>query len=599
MFRELKVFSTKIHRGLRGPGQAWLLLSVLLLAIVGSGHVAAQGAASAPRIVINGADEELQANILGSLRVASEPCTTSLLRLQRLLPQVRRNASDAAKALGYYHSTSDATFSGVEGCWQLVLEISPGPRVLLDTVNLQVLGTPQVQAEFSDLLRDSVLRSGAPLHHGHYEELKSALSARAADRGFFSARFAQAEIALDTGSNLAQITLSFDPGEQFRFGVVSIVQDGDLSEELVRGLMPLREGDAYSSAALAELRRKLDASQYFRQIRVTPQLGAAASQTVPVLVELGLRPRHAWTGGLGFTTDTGPRARLSYDNRYLNTRGHKLALDSAFSSVRSEVDGNYVIPLADAARQSLNFGGGYSVENNDTFQSKRAKVETSLRNENSAGWLQSVFVEVQRDDYVIDVQEDTSVLTMLGASLGKTEADNLINPSAGWKVFTQIRGASDSVFSDTTFVQLYGSARHVYGFGRSRLLSRLELGATWIDAARELPASLRYFAGGDQSIRGYDFRSLGPLNENNEVIGGKQLVVGSLELDFQVRDKWRVAVFADSGNAFNASGNLKLRHSAGFGLRWLSPIGPVRIDLAHPIDGDESFRLHITMGPDL
>ena len=363
--------------------------------------------------------------------------------------------------------------------------------------------------------------------------------------------------------------------------------------------MPMKQGDSYTSASLALLRQKLDESQYFRQIRVVPRLGRNALQEVPVSVELTLRPRHAWSGGLGFTTDTGPRARAGYQNRYVNRQGHKANADFSVSSVRSVLDGSYTIPLQDAARQSLNFGLGYSVENNDSFESKRTKFESSLRNETGSGWQQSLFVDIQSDAYIVGQQEDVSFLSMLGMSMSKTRADDLISTREGWKLFAQIRGASDAVLSDTTFIQAYASAKHILSIGRGRLLSRVETGATWIDLTQALPASLRYFAGGDQSIRGFDFRSLGPLDSDGAVAGGRHLLAVSMEYDFQVKQNWRVAVFTDAGNAFDAPGTLDIRQSAGVGLRWLSPIGPVRIDLAHPFDAPESFRLHVTMGPDL
>lgn len=552
-----------------------------------------------PEILITGTDPALAANIRAFLSVRSEPCTTSLARLRRLLPQVRRQLAEAASALGYYHADSTPRFSAGEGCWRLEIEVEPGQRVTLGSVDVQVLGPPEAQQQFGDLLQASPLASGRPLHHGDYERFKSALNARAIDQGYFSARFAQSEIALDLDANRADVTLHFEPGPQYRFGRITVRSDASLDYDVIDGMLPVRENDPYSSDALADVRASLDASQYFRQIRVTPQIGAATQQQVPVDVELEMRPRHAWTTGVGFTTDTGPRARLAYDNRYVNARGHRLDVDASLSQVRSQLDGNYLIPLEDASRQSLNFAGGYSVEDNESFESKRTKLEASIRNQNRAGWLQTLFVDTQHDDYIVAGQQDSSVLSTLGASLSRTKADNLINPNRGWKLFTQLRGASDDVLSDATFVQWYGSAKHVLGFGRSRLLSRLEVGATWINARDELPASLRYFAGGDQSIRGFAYRELGPVNANDEVIGGKQLIVGSVEYDFQVRDKWRVAVFADTGNAFNDRDDLEWRHSAGIGVRWLSPIGPVRVDIAHPVDGTDAFRLHVTMGPDL
>jgi translocation and assembly module TamA len=562
-------------------------------------HAAPDEAPPTPAVGITGTDAALGGNIRALLTVRTEPCTTSQARLRRLLPQVRRQIDEAASALGYYHATSVASFSATENCWRLDIDVMPGERVLVDEVDLQVTATPAVQSRFDGLLQNPELQSGLPLHHGRYEEFKSALSARAIEEGYFAARFARAEIALDLDSNRADIHLEFDPGLQYRFGRISILNDGSLNADVIGGMLPVREGAPYSSAALAEVRQNLNASQYFRQIRVSPQIGAATQQEVPVQIELEMRPRHAWTAGLGFTTDTGPRARLAYENRYVNARGHRLVIDSALADVRSQLDGNYLIPLADASRQSLNFAGGYSDENNESFESKRAKFETSVRNQNRAGWLQTVFVDIQRDDYTVAEEEDVSVLSTLGASLSRTKADNLINPNKGWKLFTQIRGASDNVLSDATLVQWYGSAKHIIGFGRARLLSRVEVGATWIDVRDDLPASLRYFAGGDQSIRGYDYRELGPVNENGEVVGGKQLIVGSVEYDFEVRDNWRVAVFADSGNAFNDRDDMEWRHSAGIGLRWMSPIGPVRVDLAHPVDGGNGIRLHVTMGPDL
>lgn len=552
-----------------------------------------------PLINITGADPELQANILSHLQVRREACDAPLPRLQRQTARVKADVVRAANALGYYQSTNTIRFSSGAACWQLDLDVTPGTRVVLDEVVLQVLGSAEEQAWFSDILADSPLRTGAPLHHGEYETLKNALSARAADNGFFGARFEQAEIAVDVQTGQADIDLVFNPGQQYRIGEVTITKDGNLSDELIERLMPIRTGDQYSSSVLAELNQQLDASQYFRQIRVAPQIRSAVDQTIPIDVSLLMRPRQAWTGGIGYTTDTGPRTRLSYENRFVNPGGHKIFADSTLSEVQAQVNGNYVIPLADAARQSLNLAVGFSSDNTDSFENKQLKLQAALRNENSSGWQQSVFVDFQRDDFVVDVQEATTKLTMPGVSISRTIADNLINPAQGWKLFSQVRGASDSVFSDSTFIQASANAKYVTSFGRSRLLTRLDVGATWIDDTIELPASLRYFAGGDQSIRGFKYQALGPLNENGEVAGGKQLIVGSVEYDFLFRNNWRMAVFADSGNAFDDTSAFEFEHSAGIGIRWLSPIGQIRVDLAHPFDAEESFRLHITMGPDL
>ena len=573
------------------------LFSGLSVAVLSSSASAQEE--NTPLITVTGADAALQANILSHLQIGRDACDTSLPQLQRQTARIKTDIIRAGNALGYYQIDSAIRFSAGVSCWQLDLDVTPGARIVLDDVMLTVAGTAAEQAFFTDILDAAPVRSGSPLHHGEYEAVKNALSARAADNGFFGARFDQAEIVVDLLGNAADINLVFNPGEQYRIGEVTVTKDGNLSDELITRLLPVREGDSYSSASLAELNQQLDASQYFRQIRVAPQLRNTVGQAVPVEISLLMRPRQAWSGGIGYTTDTGPRTRFSYENRYVNPGGHKIFADSTLSAVQAQVNANYVIPLADAARQSLNFAAGFSSDNTDTFESKQLKLQTALRNESRSGWRQSVFVEFQRDDFTVGTQIDTTNLTMPGLSISKTQADNLINPSRGWRLFTQLRGASGSLLSDSTFLQASANAKYIMSFGRSRLLTRLDIGATWIDETEALPASLRYFAGGDQSIRGFDYQALGPLNANDEVVGGKQVVVGSVEYDFQVRNSWRVAAFVDSGNAFDDRNDFDFQQSVGIGIRWLSPIGPLRLDLAHPIDAEESFRVHITMGPDL
>ena len=114
-----------------------------------------------------------------------------------------------------------------------------------------------------------------------------------------------------------------------------------------------------------------------------------------------------------------------------------------------------------------------------------------------------------------------------------------------------------------------------------------------------LPKQLRFFAGGDNSVRGYGFESLGERNAAGAVVGGKHLLTGSIEYEHPVRDDWGLALFVDTGNAFNDWDSIDLKTGAGFGARWKSPIGPVRVDVAWPVDDFSDPHLHLNIGPDL
>jgi translocation and assembly module TamA len=133
----------------------------------------------------------------------------------------------------------------------------------------------------------------------------------------------------------------------------------------------------------------------------------------------------------------------------------------------------------------------------------------------------------------------------------------------------------------------------------ARILFRTELGVTAEESFDELPPSVRFFAGGDNSVRGYDFEALGPVDDAGEVIGGSSLAVTSVEYEHRIKAKWSLAIFVDSGNAFEGS-EFEPKTGAGIGTRWQSPLGPIRVDVAHPFDDtQDNWRLHITLGPDL
>lgn len=551
-----------------------------------------------PEITISGADNGLASNIRSHLRIGGETCDTALVRLERLRPQMQGNIQRAAQALGYYRLSAEAEFSRDENCWQLDLTVIPGERILVNEVSINLPEDPQIQEIFRETLEDLPMLPGLPLNHGQYESVKNALSAAAVENGFFSARFSRSEILVNLAEYTADIVIDFDTGNRFRFGVIRVLPVPGFSQAFLESMVTLRTGSPYSSEELLNQRVLLDGTQYFRQISITPQVSSTNNLSVPVIIELTPRLQHSWSTGIGFTTDTGPRVRAAYENRYINGRGHSLNSNASISAVRSQLNLGYKIPLDDPLTTSLNFTTGVVTEDTDTYDSDRFKLEAAYVRESSSGWVETYSVDYLLDDYVLDQQSDKSQVTMLGYSLSKTAGDDFINPSRGWRLFGQVRGASDSVVSDATFLQLYTSGKGVISFGNTRLITRFELGTTLMDDIEELPASVRYFAGGDQSIRGYDYRSLGPINQNGEVIGGKHIVTGSMEYDFPVRGSWRGAVFYDGGNAF-ATEKLEWKNSVGFGARWISPIGPIRVDFAHALEGDKSFRLHITMGPDL
>ena len=586
----------------------------LLMLLCLSAPALGQDADPRPQILITGAGAALEANIRALLSIDGERCDADQALLDTRRPALRREIERAAQGLGFYRLSHSLTFSRQDDCWALLVDVEPGDPVLFGNVEVRFPDTDvDAAVPFAALPASSPVVSGAVLNHRLYENLKASLSALAVENGHFSARFSRSELAVDLARNRADVMIEFDPGPRYGFGSINISPIEELSDSFISRFVPFAPGTPYSTEALVELRESLNNSQYFMDVAVTPQLSsaqsatAAAASSVPVNIALQVRPRRSWTAGLGVTTDNGPRMTGTYEDRYFNRSGHRQNGDVALSTMEKRANFSHIIPMADPATESLSLSLGYVGQDNDTFSIDTYKLGVSYRSTIDIPllgdeWLQNIFSNFQRENSALNTvtvnAHESGNLTISGINWTRTAADDPIFPTRGWRVFTQLSGASNAFLSDLSFVQLHASGKLVRSLGPGRLLARMEAGTTLVDGVSALPVSIRYFTGGDQSVRGYQFGSLGALNALGEVIGGKHLLTASVEYDFSVRPSWKLAVFMDAGNSFADFTSFSLNKSAGLGLRWLSPIGPIRADIAKGLD-DGNFRLHITMGPDL
>ena len=566
-----------------------------------------------PQIQISVADPLLEQNIRAHIGVPAERCNARQNRLNRLLPGIRRDIDRAAQALGYYQFSqeveiTEAALSEVTTdeprCWQLNITLTTADPVRIGDINIRLTDSSN-DALFAPVLAASPLQRGQTLNHGQYERLKAMISSHAIENGFFAARFVRSELSVDLQAQLANIDMVFDPGERFRFGHIDISPLEDLSDGFLSRFLTFKSGDEYASENLIKLRQNYNNSQYFDQIAVTPQLSQVNNQQVPVSIELVPRARRAYSAGAGVSTDNGPRFRLNYEDRYINRRGHRLNADLSVSTLLQEPSLSYIIPLTDPVNDSLRIATGFQRQETDSYISSTLRAGLTWRSLAWGNWVQNTFVNYQSEKAELtnviaesrDIQNRTNS-TISGINLAQTRADDPIYPTNGWRLFAQASGSHESLLSDISFAQLYASGKLIRSAGPGRLLLRAEIATTVADELLELPLSVRFFTGGDQSVRGFQYRELGDTNDLGDVVGGKHLFVGSIEYDYRITGAWSVAAFIDTGNSFRDFGNMALRESAGLGVRWLSPIGPIRFDIAKGLDSD-NVRFHITMGPDL
>ncbi len=553
----------------------------------------------AASVAIQGLNTELEANARAHLSLDDEPCGAPDWRVRRLLRRGQTEIRTALEALGHYQVTVAGELSQQPDCWQATYRVVPGDPVVIRRLRIDVQGPAGADPSFTRLVAGSALRVGVPFQHDHYEGLKRNLLELASRRGYADAVLADSRVDVFPAEGAADVQVTLDGGERYAFGDVRFQQDV-LETDLVGRFVPFRRGEPYDSRRLGDFYSALAAGGYFERITVEPLLKERRDGEIPVAVTLTPGKRQLYTAGVGYSTDTGPRGRLGYTNRRVNAHGHQWGANLLVSKVVSEVSTNYRLPFGDPTEEWLSFDGGYKHEDTDSSTSDAYELGVRRIKDRGGGWLETLFLDLLYEDFVVGEQKDDSTLVMPGISWRRTQADDAIRPTRGLRLFLEVRGSADALGSDVNFLRAAGQAKWVRRIlPRSRVILRAEAGVALTEGFSELPPSVRFFAGGDASIRGYDFKSLGPKDADGNVIGGSGKLIASAEYEFDIRPKWSIATFVDSGNAFDDF-DLEPQTGVGAGFRWQSPVGPIRVDLAKPLNGvDRDVRLHVTFGPDL
>ncbi|MGI9204199.1 MAG: autotransporter assembly complex protein TamA [Woeseiaceae bacterium] len=574
------------------------LIKTCLSRIVGWTVLATAGNVSA-EVTFSGLDGAQEANARVVMPLASTECTSPRWRVERLFRDADKDLHSALEALGYYDVDISKSLSFDDACWRASFNLTVGEPVVLGSVGVEIVGAAAADTEFVSLIEANKPTAGTILNHGRYEAYKTTLLSTAIARGYFDAEFLRSEVTVTPEKYSADVQLALTSGSRYRFGEINYTE-GILRSNLMRGFSDIRSGDFYQSKAISDLYEVLNGSTYFGAVSIRTDPLDREQKTVPVNVVLQPGTRRIYSIGAGFTTDTGPNGRLGYANRRRNDKGHQFESKLFASSVRSELTASYRWPRRDPRKEWFNTVLGVQHEDTDTSESDTFKIGIQRSRSVGESWLETRYLDYTYEDFAVGDQDTTTELVILGINWESARGREVSRVTNGWRLSFDLQGASDNLGSDTSFGQFNFTTKWIHSFSeKTRVIARGSAGVTAKEGLSELPVSVRFFAGGDRSVRGYDYKTLGPVDQDGLVIGGSNLLEGSLEIDYLLRPRWAVAAFVDSGSAFNNS-DVDFSTGAGLGLRWYSPVGPIRLDLAHPLDDpDQDVRVHISLGLDL
>ncbi|WP_201531239.1 autotransporter assembly complex protein TamA [Psychrobacter sp. LFX-11D] len=356
--------------------------------------------------------------------------------------------------------------------------------------------------------------------------------------------------------------------------------------------------------------------------RKTPQ-EVLESKKVPLYVFVAAnKPRDAQVG-IGYGTDTGVRATAKIDYNLLNRKGYQAGLETEVSRITKNV-GVYASrpwkhPLNDKLEASLTYEEEAINQGEGNFDLSTKTLKGSLaRNiRRETGWNRSYSLRYRLDELETGIDDEAQLndlpirftsseprqqALLLGYGISKTDVDSVTNPTSGIRQYYSIEAGADKALSDTNLAIARAGVSGIYSFGaddKHQVLGSINTGYIWADDFDEVPYKLRFFAGGDQSIRGYDYESLSPLDKGY-LTGGQILAVGSAEYNYEFKPGFRGAVFTDIGNAYDKDFETDTKVGVGVGIRWASPVGVVRVDVAAGVT-EESIpvRLHLFIGSPL
>jgi translocation and assembly module TamA len=260
----------------------------------------------------------------------------------------------------------------------------------------------------------------------------------------------------------------------------------------------------------------------------------------------------------------------------------------------------YLIPKPGRPNRNLTFGVGYRDEETDSSTSRMARAAATEVTDRWKGFTRTLGLQYLNGDFEIAKEQHSTSLLYAEGVLTRKKANDLYFPLSGYNLLYGLRVAAESVASETSFAQVRAEAKWLQQAGKDgRVILRGMLGGMVVDNFDALPPELRFFAGGDRSIRGFDYQQIGDLDAAGEVIGGEYLAAASAEYEHYFLERWGAAIFVDAGDAFTKSFDVNV--GAGVGLRWKSPVGLVRLEIARPVvsDFDHSWRVHLIIGPDL
>ncbi|TCP91162.1 autotransporter secretion outer membrane protein TamA [Cricetibacter osteomyelitidis] len=524
---------------------------------------------------------------------------------ERYQELVSEAVDKALRAKGYYGSSVSYTLEPAKGKNKpvLIAKVDIGKPVYIEETDVLIDGQAKTDPAFEKIEKTKPAK-GTLLNHATYDDFKSALEKAAQSRGYFDSEFLLNRLEVMPSTQQAWWRIHFDSGERYHYGVISY-RDSQIREDYLRNMLRIKTGDPYYINDLSTLTGDYSAAGWFSSVLLQPTLNTD-DKTVDLEVLLHPRKKNSMSVGIGYSSDVGPRLQLGWTRPWINNRGHSLSTDLYVSAPKQTLEASYKIPILENPRLYY-YEATMGLENekdSDVDTESTALTTGFLRYwNNEYGWQYFLGLRARYDSFTQASQKDKTFLLYPTAGFSRTRSQGGMFMTWGDAQSLTFDIGRKMWISDVDFFRVRLSSAWIRTYAENhRIYIRGEVGYLNTKDLTRIPPALRYFAGGDRSVRGYGYKKISPKDSDGKLIGASRLATGTLEYQYQVSPSWWMATFFDAGLAANSFSTDELRYGAGIGVRWASPVGAVKFDLATPIrdrENNKSIQFYIGLGTEL
>ena len=544
-------------------------------------------------------NDALKQNIAAHLGIISIP--GQCLPFTDFTDAMTEKISEAARAEGFYNvEVISMQPASEKECGKWLISLKQGQPTLISDISVALTGDGSNDPALMKAINGFELEKGKRLRHSAYERSKRKLLNTALEHGYLDFAYAKKQLMIDRSDNSANVLLEGETGQAYAFGEIEY-DNPDVPFAVLRSLVPFETGQQFTATKLNKFNENLRKTGYFENVIARPVMARSDGFRIPIEIVAVAKPKDTISVGGGVSSDTGPRIKLNWQRPWFTEGGHSISASAFISNPIQSLSVNYKIPLDNPLTNYISLQAGLKREKlNDTDSRKHTVAVQHHQQWDTSDWKWIKFIRYDEETFIQGEQpEQTTRLTIPGLTFQRLRSRGGLDIHWGDKQLLTVEGAQQAWLSDIDYRSVHMQSKWIRSYDNHRLMMRVELGALAASDEAQVPSSLRFFAGGDQSIRGFGYEELAPVDENDKLVGGKYLYTASAEYSYPVADTWRAAVFFDAGNAAD---KFMQDYATGFGAGaiWQSPVGPIRLYVARGnSDIENTWRFHFAMGPAL